>query len=44
MVAATALWNSLPLLVRQAKDIDSFKGLVKNLENCSISNKYYFYK
>ena len=32
MVAATALWNGLPLSVRQAKDIDSFKRLVKNLE------------
>ena len=29
MVAAPALWNSLPLSVRQAKDIDSFKRLVK---------------
>ena len=29
MVAAPALWNSLPLSVRQAKDIDDFKRSVK---------------
>ena len=29
MVAAPALWNSLPLSVRQAKDNDSFKRLAK---------------
>ena len=29
MVAAPALWKSLPLSVRQAKGIDSFKRLVK---------------
>jgi len=29
MVAATVLWNSLPLLERQAKNVDSFKCLVK---------------
>ena len=29
MVAAPALWNSLPLPVRQAKEIDSFKCVVK---------------
>ena len=29
MVAAPVLWNSLPLSVRQAKDIDDFKRSVK---------------
>ena len=43
MVAATALWNSLPLSVRQAKDIDSFKGVVKNLEKLQYKYKYWIY-
>ena len=31
IVAAPALWNSLSLPVRQAKEIDSFKCVVKAL-------------
>ena len=29
MVAAPVLWNNLPLLIRQAKNIDPFKRLVR---------------